>query len=152
MDSALETRALVRTSTAVDVIQGGDKGNMSPSSFNSAKKSSANALPETAYAIVNHRIAVEDSVKVLKEHYIRILSPLAKKWNFKLAAFGKDIKTSGKPVGILTLAGHDELEPSPASDHKDVRFKWLAGTLQAVFGKQTFVAPVLLAGELAHFC
>ena len=100
---------------------------------------------------MNHRIAIEDSVKILKEHYIRILSPLAKKWSFKLVAFGKDIVTSDKSFGILTLAGHDELEPSPVSNHKDVRFKWLAGTLQAVFGKEVFVAPVLLTGEWVCF-
>ena len=30
MDSSLETRALVRTSTAVDVIRGGEKGGLCP--------------------------------------------------------------------------------------------------------------------------
>lgn len=111
---------------------------------------SANALPETVYAIVNHRIAIEDSIQVLKDHYIGILSPLARKWNFDLLAFGKDIKTSGKSTGTLTLSGHGELEPSPISNHEDVRFKWLAGTLRAVFGKEVYVAPVLLSGNFSR--
>lgn len=28
-----------------------------------------------------------------------------------------------------------------------MRFKWLAGTLRAVFGKEVYVAPVLLTGK-----
>lgn len=96
---------------------------------------------------MNHRIAVEDSIQVLKDYYIRILSPLTKKWDFNLVAFGNDIKTSHDPVGTVTLAAHDELEPSPVSNHRDVRFKWLAETLRAVFGKEVCVAPVLLTGK-----
>ncbi|KAG0647941.1 Carboxypeptidase [Hyphodiscus hymeniophilus] len=134
MDSSLERRALVRTSTAVDIMRGGEQF-------------LANALPETAYAVVNHRIAVEDSIQVLKDYYIRILSPLTKKWGFSLIAFGNDINNSCDSVGTVTLAGHYELEPSPVSNHRDVRFTWLADTLQAVFGKDVCVAPVLLTGK-----
>lgn len=108
----------------------------------------ANALPETAYALVNHRVAIEESIQVLKDHYVSVLSPLAKTWNFVLQAFGERIGPNVTPTGTLTVAGHDELEPSPVSDHKDVRFSWLVGTLRGVFGKDVFVAPVLLTGEL----
>jgi hypothetical protein len=108
----------------------------------------ANALPETAYSLVNHRIAIEESIQTLKDHYIRILSPLANKWNFAFHAFGKEIGLENSPSGTITLTGHDELEPSPVSHHKDVRFSWLAGTLRGVFGKEVYVAPVLLTGEL----
>jgi Gly-Xaa carboxypeptidase len=107
----------------------------------------ANALPETAYALVNHRIATEESIQILKDHYIRILSPLANQWNFGLYAFGKDVNCNTTSSGTVTLASHDELEPSPVSDHQDVRFSWLAGTLRGVFGDEVYVAPVLLTGE-----
>jgi hypothetical protein len=50
----------------------------------------------------------------------------------------------------MALAGNDGLEPSPVSNHKDVRFSWLAGTLRGVFGKEVHVAPVLLTGELSN--
>lgn len=153
MDSSLETRALIRTSTAVDVIRGGEKGEylsrtrllLSPIGI--ANPFVANALPETAYAIVNHRIAIEESIQTLKDHYTRIVSPLTSKWNFVLNAFGKEIDSKIVRTGTVTLAGHDELEPSPVSNHKDVRFSWLAGTLRGVFGEEVYVAPVLLTGE-----
>lgn len=106
----------------------------------------ANALPETAYALVNHRIAIEESIQILKDHYIRILSPLANQWNFGFHAFGKDINCNTIPSGTVTLASHDELEPSPVSEHQDARFSWLAGTLRGVFGEEVYVAPVLLTG------
>ena len=82
MDSSSERRALVRTSTAVDIIRGGEKGESSNSGivydFTLANLYLANALPETAYAVVNHGIAVEDSTQLLRDRYISILSPLAK--------------------------------------------------------------------------
>ncbi|PVH78384.1 Gly-Xaa carboxypeptidase [Cadophora sp. DSE1049] len=130
MDSSLDLRALVRTSTAVDVVQGGEK---------------ANALPETAHIIVNHRIAVEESVQIVQDYYVHILSPLAKKWNFGLQGFGQE--AAGNHNGTITLAGHDALEPSPTSDPQDQRFDWLTGTIRGVFGTDMIVAPVLLTGN-----
>jgi len=155
MNSSLETRALIRTSTAVDVIKGGEKG--TETSISDALyvhilivmliNDLANALPETAYALINHRIAVEDSIQILKDHYIKILSPICKKWNFNLNAFGKEIGRKECGSGTLTLAGYDELEPSPVSIYSDARFSWLTGTLRGVFGKEVIVAPVLLTGR-----
>ncbi|KAK0120222.1 hypothetical protein ONS95_011628 [Cadophora gregata] len=130
MDSSLESRALVRTSTAVDLVRGGEK---------------ANALPETAHIMVNHRIAVEETVQTVKDYYVRFLSPLAKKWNYGLQGFGQE--ASGTNDGTITLVGLDALEPSPSSDPEDERFDWLTGTIRSVFGKDVIVAPVLLTGN-----
>ncbi|KAH7410653.1 Gly-Xaa carboxypeptidase [Cadophora sp. MPI-SDFR-AT-0126] len=130
MDSSLDSRALVRTSTAVDVVQGGEK---------------SNALPETAHIIVNHRIAVEDTIQTVQDYYIHLLSPLAKKWDFSIQGFGQE--ASGNHKGTITLAGHDALEPSPTSDPQDQRFDWLTGTIRGVFGKEVVVSPVLLTGN-----
>jgi Gly-Xaa carboxypeptidase len=132
MNSSLETRALIRTSTAVDVIRGGKK---------------SNALPETAYALVNHRIAIEESVRILKDHYIRILYPLANKWNYLLDAFGTQLGSKNSPSGTITLLGLGELEPSPVSSHEDVRFSWFTETVHSVFGKEVHVAPILETGK-----
>ncbi|KAG4439432.1 hypothetical protein IFR05_005079 [Cadophora sp. M221] len=130
MDNSLDRRALVRTSTAVDVIQGGEK---------------SNALPETAHIIVNHRIAVEESVQTVKDYYIHLLSPLAKKWDYSIQGFGQEAASNTK--GTITLAGFSALEPSPTSDMDDERFKWLTGAIRGVFGKEVIVAPVLLTGN-----
>ena len=78
---------------------------------------------------------------------MRILSPLAKKWNFNLHTFGEDISLDKTNEGTMTLAAQDELEPSPVSDHEDPRFSLLAGTIRGVFGEDVIVAPVLLTGE-----
>lgn len=114
----------------------------------------ANALPESAYVLVNHRIAVEESVQVVKDHYERILAPLAKKWG--LESNSLDEKFDSKVAAVwksdrmkITVTTYADLEPSPVSDLKDERFAWLAGTIRGVFGEDVVVAPVLEVGE---FC
>lgn len=95
--------------------------------------------------MVNHRIAVEESVQTVKDYYLRLLSPLAKKWNYGIQGFGQEAANNTK--GTITLAGYSALEPSPASAMEDERFKWLAGTIRGVFGEEVIVAPVLLTGN-----
>jgi len=123
-----------------------------------------NSLPENASTLVNHRIAVQDSVQRVKDHYIHILRPWAQKRHFEFQAFGDNVVTRAQneremsffgghlsSAGTLTLTAHDELEPSPVSNHGDPRFDWLAGTLRGVFGEEVIVAPVLLTGEPRPF-
>ncbi|OAG35252.1 hypothetical protein AYO21_10588 [Fonsecaea monophora] len=142
MDSDRERRAMIRTSTAVDVIQGGDK---------------VNSLPENASVLVNHRIAIQDSVQAVKSHYIDLLAPWAQERGFKLYAFGKKAQFENNNVtrpgnntadcGDLTLSAHYELESSPVSCAEDARFRLLAGTIKGVFGNDVIVAPELLTGN-----
>ncbi|KAJ7927582.1 hypothetical protein B0H13DRAFT_1598716 [Mycena leptocephala] len=54
------------TTQAVDIIHGGVK---------------VNALPEQATAVVNHRISVDSSVKEIHQRYIKLLTPVAKRFN-----------------------------------------------------------------------
>ncbi|KIW96234.1 uncharacterized protein Z519_03302 [Cladophialophora bantiana CBS 173.52] len=142
MESDRERRAMIRTSTAVDVIQGGDK---------------VNSLPENASVLVNHRIAIQDSVQAVKDHYVHLLAPWAQEQGFKLQAFGakaqQEDSTSTRPgnntadCGDLTLSAHYELESSPVSSAEDARFRLLAGTIKGVFGDDVVVAPELLTGN-----
>ncbi|EXJ63874.1 hypothetical protein A1O7_00209 [Cladophialophora yegresii CBS 114405] len=141
MDSDRERRAMIRTSTAVDVIQGGDK---------------VNSLPENASILVNHRIAIQDSVTAVKDHYIQLLGPWAKERSFKLYAFGAQSPPENATLtalsntsdsGDLTLTAHYELEPSPVSSAEDPRFALLAGTIKGVFGDDVVVAPEMLTGN-----
>ncbi|KAJ9607100.1 Gly-Xaa carboxypeptidase [Cladophialophora chaetospira] len=142
MDQDRERRAMIRTSTAVDVIQGGDK---------------VNSLPENASILVNHRIAIQDSVKAVKDYYVKLLSPWAQERSFKLHAFGAEPPyengTSTPPTntsdcGDLRLSAHYELESSPVSSAEDSRFALLAGTIKGVFGDDVVVAPEMLTGDL----
>ena len=96
---------------------------------------------------MNHRIAPQDSIRSLKEHYISILGPWAKSTNVSLRAFGSQITKPSASEVSLTLTSHYELEPSPVSDHEDSRFGWLADTLREVFGEKVIVAPTLLSGN-----
>lgn len=91
----------------------------------------------------------------MKDHYVGLLSPWAKKWQFNLDAFGvqernrSDSQTrsdNNNDCGDLTLTAHYELEPSPISDAEDPRFSWLAGVIKGVFGDDVIVAPELLTG------
>lgn len=117
-------------------------------------KALVNSLPESATAIVNHRIAIQDSVEDVKDAYISLLVPWAENWKFKINAFG--YRRPGKNVtshcnditdgGDLTLTAQYELEPSPVSDPEDPRFSWLTGTIRGVFGDTVVVAPELLSG------
>ncbi|OAP58229.1 hypothetical protein AYL99_07319 [Fonsecaea erecta] len=142
MENDRERRAMIRTSTAVDVIQGGDK---------------VNSLPENASILVNHRIAIQDSVQAVKDHYLHLLAPWAQERGFKLHAFGAKAQDghniSMRPgsntteCGDLTLSAHYELESSPVSSTEDARFRILAGTIKGVFGNDVVVAPELLTGN-----
>ncbi|RFU28793.1 hypothetical protein B7463_g7549, partial [Scytalidium lignicola] len=122
----------IRTTTAVTVVHGGDK---------------VNSLPESAYALVNHRIAPHDSVQVVKDHYLSILMPWAKKHKLSVYAFGKNLSQSCDVHAALVLTSDYDLDPSPITDSNDQRFKLLADTIRGVFGDNVVVTPTLLLGN-----
>ncbi len=89
-------------------------------------------------------------MKLVKDHYVRILSPLAQDWKFELQGFGTEESVELKErkfQGTITLSSHDDLEPSPISSTLSPQFSWLTGTLRGVFGKEAVAAPVLLTGS-----
>lgn len=153
-----KTKALVRTTTAVDIIQGGVKCTSSAnfrSRFDLLIHMIANALPETTSVLVDHRIAVEESVQSVKDHYQRILDPLTKKWGLEPQTYHSEKEYSAAAAVWtsdrmkITVATDRGLEPSPPSDPKDERFGWLAGTIRGVFGEDIVVAPILEIGKLS---
>lgn len=107
-------------------------------------------MPETASVLINHRIAVEESVQGVIDHYEKILAPLAKKWDFSLQAPNEKTPSTTRIYkssnAKITITTHGDLEPSPPSDLTDKRFSWLAGTIRGVFGEDVIVAPVLEVG------
>lgn len=116
---------------------------------------SVNSLPESVQVLVNHRIAVQDSVQAVKAHYLRLLQPWADQRRFRLNAFGSVLPPK-RPMprsehdlegGTLILEAQYELDSSPVSDAEDGRFGWLVGTLRGVFGDDVVVAPELLTGK-----
>ncbi|KAF9037388.1 hypothetical protein BDZ89DRAFT_1011030 [Hymenopellis radicata] len=115
-------RSLSGTSTAIDVIHGGVK---------------SNALPEQAFAVVNHRISTTSNARVTKQHDTDLLLPLAQKYNLTYNAFGEDLTETNVPAkGRLTLTAPRFLDPAPVTrdniyvapgmptGNTDTRFYW----------------------------
>jgi len=135
-------RALLSTTQAVDVISGGVK---------------VNALPEEAYAIVNHRIATESSVTELEDSIISTLLPVAEKYELALVDFGNKTRTSGNgKSGLITIANAWDtapLYPSPISPTDSEAYRILSGTIRGAWksdnpdANDIVVAPSLAGGN-----
>ncbi len=159
-------RALVGTTQAIDLMQGGVK---------------ANALPEESWAVINHRIATQrsvciagirilihatyvglasSSVATVKERDTNVLKPLAKEFNLTYTAFGSAISAEdGTAAGILTLtdAWGTALEPAPVTPTSEDSVPWqlLSGTIKATFNAHRglegedniFVSPGIMTGN-----
>ncbi|KAG9088742.1 hypothetical protein FRC07_012475, partial [Ceratobasidium sp. 392] len=130
-------RSLLRTTQAIDMINGGVK---------------ANALPELASAAVNHRIRTDSSVSALQESVTSKLLPLAHKYNLTLSAFSNQTLTTGA-LGTLTLtdAFGTALEPAPVTPTEGkeaAAYRLLSGVIRQTRGeKKTVVSPAIMGGN-----
>jgi len=116
-------RSLVGTTQAIDLVRGGAK---------------VNALPETAWAVVNHRISVISSVNETKTHVTKLLKPLAKSFNLTYHAFDAPSSDKDAPSkGTLTLsdfnAAHGPAPVTPTTGKKAAPYQLLAGTIKATY-------------------
>ncbi|TYJ52125.1 hypothetical protein B9479_007279 [Cryptococcus floricola] len=153
-------KAMVSTTQAVDIVYGGLK---------------VNALPESVSAVVNHRINIASSVAELQSHLIDVLSPIAKKYNLAINAFGKDIQPhgchssasseKGPKAGKIVLAEafNSALDPAPVSPFTVDSPAWrlLSGTVKGVYAtrpevngtsegekeKEIYMAPSISTGN-----
>ncbi|EKM81840.1 hypothetical protein AGABI1DRAFT_36060 [Agaricus bisporus var. burnettii JB137-S8] len=131
---------LIGTTQAIDLISGGIK---------------ANALPEQAAAIVNHRISVTSSLKATKDRDVQLLTGLASQFNLSFTAFGEVVARGSE--GSLTLGDpfHDGLEPAPITSTDAAPFQVLSGTIRATFNSHRgltgpdhiFVTPGTMSGN-----
>ncbi|KAF7308646.1 Gly-X carboxypeptidase [Mycena chlorophos] len=121
----------------------------------------SNALPETAFALVNHRISTDSSVGATMAHDTALLKELAEQFNLSYTAFGKTISGAGAPAfGTLVLsdAYASALEPAPISPIRgpgSEAYQLLSGTIKATYashrslenGDEIVVAPALGTGN-----
>ncbi|KAI9440734.1 hypothetical protein H4582DRAFT_2074521 [Lactarius indigo] len=140
-----EIKSLIGTTQAIDLIQGGVK---------------TNALPEGAWAVVNHRIATQSSVAAVKRRDTDILKHLANEFNLTFTAFGEDITPEGvSSAGKLSLtdAWESGLEPAPVTptDEDSAPWQLLSGTIKATYNAHRglegadniFVSPGVMSGN-----
>ncbi|KAI5966999.1 uncharacterized protein KGF55_000408 [Candida pseudojiufengensis] len=113
LNSKIETKYLIQTSQAVDIIEGGVK---------------ANALPEHVSMLVNTRIAIESSVEETVLHYKNLIEIIAKKYNF---GFILNNETIIEPTekGHFKYTTIEPLEPAPVSPQNE-SWKIFGGSLR----------------------
>ncbi|KAJ7309411.1 hypothetical protein DFH08DRAFT_974663 [Mycena albidolilacea] len=120
--------ARLTTTQAVDIVRGGVK---------------VDALPEEAHAIVNHRVATDDSISRVRERYIELLAPEAAEFNLSVVGFGEE------PIAGLTrylrLSSPGGAEASPVSPTAGDAWRVFSGTSLYLW-PDAIVTPYLSTG------
>lgn len=99
LSRSIEGKYLVTTSQAVDIILGGVK---------------SNALPEHASVLINHRIAIEESVDLTRNKILGQVKTFARNYDMGLYADGKVILKATQR-GYFNYLSLEELEPAPVT-------------------------------------
>ncbi|EPQ28753.1 uncharacterized protein PFL1_03556 [Pseudozyma flocculosa PF-1] len=131
------------TTTAADVIHGGVK---------------LNALPESASAFLDHRIASSSGIDKLHKHYIKTLTPLAREHGLSFEAFGNAVNVTGGAAGSqgkLTIKHlRQGFEPAPNTPLVgDEAAPWnlfssiIRSTWKNEDGSPVLVAPSMMQGN-----
>ncbi|KAF8552419.1 carboxypeptidase S [Imleria badia] len=141
---------LVGTTQAIDLVRGGVK---------------INALPERAYAVINHRIAVErreiHSVAATLDRDARLVESLAREYNLSYIAFGVDVdgdmNAPGDGTVTLSTAFESELEPAPITPAEEdaAPYRLLSGSIKAAYNSHRgisgddhiIVSPGMMSGN-----
>lgn len=121
------------TSVAETVVYGGVK---------------VNALPETATAVVNHRISIDADTASVERKITAIAAEVAKRHDLALEAFNKDdtVPPPGSFPSIHLRNGLDTLDPAPITPLDTAEYALLAGTIRAVF-PSVLVSPGMSSGN-----
>ncbi|WWC60883.1 uncharacterized protein I303_103459 [Kwoniella dejecticola CBS 10117] len=133
---SLQRKALVGTTTAVDVIHGGSK---------------VNSLPEEVNTLVNFRIDFTESINSTQHHINKLASHIAKQNGLKYFGFEKKDKDQlgGKYISIDLLGL--PLEPAPRTPAEGGVWDLFAGTVKAVLpgpnGEERIVTPYTSTGK-----
>lgn len=111
------SKYLVTTSQATDMISGGAK---------------ANALPEHAQVLINHRIAVEQDLKFTTDKVLKNLKVIAKRFDLGLVYEGKEIfPPTANGHFIYRLEG--PLEPAPVTPTGTIVWNRFGGALRYLY-------------------
>lgn len=117
-----------------------------------------NALPEEVYAVVNHRISTDSSVRALQDSITAFLQPVAAQYNLSLNSFGQDVYSSPTRAAsianvTLSVAYNSALEPAPVTPTDTEAWRLLSGTIRAAYedvhgsAKDVVVTPSMPGGN-----
>ncbi|KAJ7032940.1 hypothetical protein C8F04DRAFT_1184635 [Mycena alexandri] len=120
--------ARLSTTQAVDIVSGGVK---------------VNALPEAAYAVVNHRVSADDSVQGVYDRYVELLTPEVAKFNLSIVPVGESPPADA--TRYLQLSSPYGAEASPVTSAEGSAWDIFAGTSLHLF-PDAIVAPYLSTG------
>lgn len=133
----------VRTSQAIDIINGGDK---------------ANSLPREVSAIINHRISYGNSIETIWEKFTKHAKDAVEKYDIGLIIDGKEI-ASKTDNGVMEISKFvEELVPAPTTSYSDDAWFELTGIIKAFYedeiypdkfksGKGLVFAPARMSGN-----
>lgn len=109
--------SLIKTTQAIDLINGGVK---------------ANALPEQTNFLVNHRVDLHSSVNETVQKDLSIIKESALKFGYGLKFMDQTILETTE-LGYIDVKFNDALEPAPISPNHGVAWDIVSGTMKDVF-------------------
>lgn len=118
----LASKYLVTTSQAVDIIEGGVK---------------SNALPEHVSVLINHRIAIEESVASTGEKVVEQIVDFAKRYDLGVVYNGETIIEKTKN-GYFNYSLVEPLEPAPVTPTGDEIWNVFGGSLRYLYEDLVF--------------
>lgn len=135
----IESKYLVTTSQAVDIIQGGVK---------------SNALPEHVSVLINHRIAIEESVASTGQKVVDQIVDFAKRYELGVVYDGQ-VLLKATDKGYFNYSLVEPLEPAPVTPMGDEIWNVYGGSLRYLYedlvfkgSNETFIfAPYISTGN-----
>lgn len=118
----LQSKYLVTTSQAVDIIQGGVK---------------SNALPEHVSVLINHRIAVEESVDSTAHKVLQQIIWFAKQYDLGVV-FENEVIKEQTANGYFNYSLVGKLEPAPVTPMGDEIWNVFGGALRYLYEDLVF--------------
>lgn len=112
------SRYLIQTSQALDVVVGGEK---------------ANALPEHARLVVNHRVSVETSLETIMANIQSQVEKIAEKHDLGLTVLGKSIRPATEKGCFVLGYQSPPTATAPVSPSNDTVWSEVAGVTRHVF-------------------
>jgi Gly-Xaa carboxypeptidase len=133
-------RYYMQSSQATTIVHSGNK---------------VNNLPEFGYAVINLRIAVEETVESVAKRLTDRIASKARELGLGLILWGEEVFSPKTPDhGTLSIETEGAIEPAPLSPRDSDAWKLMAGTIRHVFNgrfedgeSEIIVSPAMVTGN-----